>query len=120
MRACLYGVCMCACVRACVRVYVRACVRARARVCARRYLESDRLGYTDAFGLRALRERIAKSYTDEHGVAVGWEEVMVTTGSSGGNIHARTHARTHAHTHLHARTHTHTHSTYVLLNVHNR
>ncbi|MGQ0664872.1 MAG: pyridoxal phosphate-dependent aminotransferase [Pseudomonadota bacterium] len=46
-------------------------------------LRSDRLGYTEALGVPALRERIARHYRDAYGVAVAPERVAVTTGSSG-------------------------------------
>lgn len=50
---------------------------------ARKALESDRLGYTDALGLDVLRERIADYYRDVHAVDLPMERVAVTTGSSG-------------------------------------
>jgi len=43
-----------------------------------------RLGYTEALGVRALRERIARHYRDAYGIDVPVGRVMVTTGSSGG------------------------------------
>ena len=43
----------------------------------------DRLGYTDAFGLPALRQRIAAHYAETYGVDVDWRRVVTTTGSSG-------------------------------------
>ena len=46
-------------------------------------LRSDRLGYTDAFGLPALRARIAAHYRDTYAVEVPAERIVVTTGSSG-------------------------------------
>ncbi len=51
---------------------------------ARKALDSHNLGYTDAFGLDVLRERIAQYYRHAHGVAVRPEQVAVTTGSSAG------------------------------------
>jgi len=51
---------------------------------ARRALDADALGYTVAFGLDALRERIAGHYRHAYGVAVAPESVVVTTGSSAG------------------------------------
>lgn len=51
---------------------------------ARRALDSDRIGYTLALGIPALRERIARHYRDCYGVAVPAERVAVTTGSSAG------------------------------------
>jgi aspartate/methionine/tyrosine aminotransferase len=47
-------------------------------------LDRDRIGYVAALGLPALRERIARHYRDEYGVAISAERVIVTTGSSGG------------------------------------
>lgn len=47
-------------------------------------LMSDKIGYTDALGIPALRERIARYYKDYYGVNVGAERVVVTTGSSSG------------------------------------
>jgi aspartate/methionine/tyrosine aminotransferase len=46
-------------------------------------LGSDTLGYTEAFGLPALRERIAGHYRDSYGVAVDPARIVLTTGSSG-------------------------------------
>lgn len=45
-------------------------------------LAADRLGYTEAVGLLALREAIAQHYADSYGVPVDPDEVVVTTGSS--------------------------------------
>ena len=42
------------------------------------------LGYTEAFGIPALRQRIAQHYTDSYGISVPAERVAVTTGSSAG------------------------------------
>jgi aspartate/methionine/tyrosine aminotransferase len=47
-------------------------------------LQTDKLGYTDAFGIAPLRERIAAHYQDFYGVNVDPAGVIVTTGSSGG------------------------------------
>jgi aspartate/methionine/tyrosine aminotransferase len=47
-------------------------------------LRSGRLGYTEALGIRPLRERIARHYRDAYGVDVSPGRVMITTGSSGG------------------------------------
>ncbi|HEV2335343.1 MAG TPA: pyridoxal phosphate-dependent aminotransferase [Stellaceae bacterium] len=49
---------------------------------ARAALANDRLGYTDALGIAALREAIAWHYRDQYGVAVEPGEIVVTTGSS--------------------------------------
>jgi aspartate/methionine/tyrosine aminotransferase len=53
---------------------------------AHRALESGRIGYTEALGTTALRERIARHYRDAYGVAVAPERVVVTTGSSAGFV----------------------------------
>jgi aspartate/methionine/tyrosine aminotransferase len=50
---------------------------------ARAALASDTLGYTDALGLPALREAIARHYRSSYGVALDPARVVVTTGSSG-------------------------------------
>lgn len=47
-------------------------------------LQSERLGYTDALGIPALRNAIARHYQDFYGVEVDPEGVVVTTGSSAG------------------------------------
>jgi len=46
-------------------------------------LASDRLGYTDALGIPALRERLAVHYQDFYGLSVDPAGIVVTTGSSG-------------------------------------
>jgi aspartate/methionine/tyrosine aminotransferase len=50
---------------------------------AERALRRDKLGYTDAFGIPALRRRIAEHYRAWYGVEVPVERVVITTGSSG-------------------------------------
>lgn len=40
------------------------------------------MGYTEALGLRALRERIAQMYAEVHGVTLSPDRVVITTGSS--------------------------------------
>ena len=57
-----------------------------ARERARQALETERLGYTDALGLPALRERIARYYQERYQVSVAPERVVVTSGSSGGFV----------------------------------
>lgn len=42
-----------------------------------------RLGYTEALGIRPLREAIAAHYADAYGIAVSPDRVAVTAGSSG-------------------------------------
>lgn len=49
-------------------------------------LRRDVLGYTDALGLPALRESIARHYRAAYGVAVDPARIIVTTGSSAGFI----------------------------------
>lgn len=51
---------------------------------ARLALDTDRIGYTDALGLPALRGAIARWYRQKHGVTVDPARIAVTTGSSGG------------------------------------
>ena len=46
-----------------------------------RALRTDKLGYTAALGLPALRERIAKHYREMYAADVAPEQVIVTTGS---------------------------------------
>jgi aspartate/methionine/tyrosine aminotransferase len=57
-----------------------------AREAARAALESGRIGYTEALGLTALRERIARHYREAYGVDLARERVVVTTGSSAGFV----------------------------------
>src|SRR5215207_8676215 len=57
-----------------------------AREAAKAALDLGRIGYTEALGLSALRERIARHYRDAYGVAVAPERVVVTTGSSAGFV----------------------------------
>ncbi|WP_321446694.1 aminotransferase class I/II-fold pyridoxal phosphate-dependent enzyme [uncultured Cohaesibacter sp.] len=54
------------------------------REAAEKALVDGRIGYTDALGIRPLRERIAQHYHDHYGVAVSPDAVAVTTGSSAG------------------------------------
>jgi aspartate/methionine/tyrosine aminotransferase len=49
---------------------------------ARRALDSEPIGYTDALGIAPLREAIAAHYQAQYGVGVDPREVVVTTGSS--------------------------------------
>lgn len=56
----------------------------RALEAARRALEDDRLGYTEAVGRPALRERISRFYRDTYAVDVAPERIVITTGSSAG------------------------------------
>jgi aspartate/methionine/tyrosine aminotransferase len=49
-------------------------------------LESDRIGYTVALGLPALRAAIAGHYRSHYGVTLPEERIVATTGSSAGFI----------------------------------
>ncbi|WP_168226648.1 pyridoxal phosphate-dependent aminotransferase [Tomitella fengzijianii] len=51
---------------------------------AREALGSHLLGYTEALGIPELREAIARYHHERSGVAVDADDVIVTTGSSGG------------------------------------
>jgi aspartate/methionine/tyrosine aminotransferase len=57
-----------------------------ARARAAKALERERLGYTEALGIPALRERIASFTAERYGVAVSPERVVVTSGSSAGFV----------------------------------
>lgn len=50
---------------------------------AKRALDRDQLGYTEALGIPPLRQRIARHYRDMYGVSVDPACVVITTGSSG-------------------------------------
>jgi aspartate/methionine/tyrosine aminotransferase len=49
-------------------------------------LDSDHLGYTLAFGIEPLRERLSQHYQDFYSLAVPAQRIAITTGSSGGFI----------------------------------
>ena len=49
---------------------------------ARRALAERRIGYTEALGILALRERIARHYDERYGVAIDPSRVAVTHGAS--------------------------------------
>ena len=51
---------------------------------ARAALTSGPLGYTETLGVGSLRQRIARSYGDRHGLDIDPARVIVTTGSSAG------------------------------------
>jgi aspartate/methionine/tyrosine aminotransferase len=51
---------------------------------AARALLHDTLGYTEALGIKALRERIAAHYGERHGIRIDPARVVATTGSSAG------------------------------------
>jgi aspartate/methionine/tyrosine aminotransferase len=54
------------------------------RAAAAAALETNQLGYTVALGIPELREAIAGSYGQRYGIGVTVDEVVLTTGSSGG------------------------------------
>lgn len=51
---------------------------------ARQVLATGHLGYTVALGIPELRAAIAGSYAEKYGLAVDVDDVVLTTGSSGG------------------------------------
>jgi aspartate/methionine/tyrosine aminotransferase len=57
---------------------------AAVREAAHRALDSQVLGYTVALGIPELRQEIAAHHGRVHGLSVSAEDVVVTTGSSGG------------------------------------
>lgn len=54
------------------------------RAAAAAALEANQLGYTVALGIPELRGAIAGSYADRYGIDVSLDDVVLTTGSSGG------------------------------------
>lgn len=54
------------------------------REVAAKAVADGRFGYTEALGIRPLREAIAAHYQAAHGIAVSPERIVVTTGSSVG------------------------------------
>ncbi len=56
---------------------------AAVREAAARAVAEQDLGYTEACGIRPLRERIARHYEEHYGVQVDPARIFVTTGSSG-------------------------------------
>jgi aspartate/methionine/tyrosine aminotransferase len=57
---------------------------AAVRTEAKRLLDEDLLGYTVATGVPALREAVAAHHRRASGIAVDADDVVITTGSSGG------------------------------------
>ena len=57
---------------------------AAVRAAAAHALETEMLGYTEAMGLRPLRERIARYYAEQHGLEIDPGRIVATTGSSAG------------------------------------
>lgn len=56
------------------------------RRAAAHLLETERLGYTDAFGIGPLRQRIGDYYAARHDVVIDPERIAVTVGASGGMV----------------------------------
>ena len=57
---------------------------------AHKMLDSDQLGYTEAFGILSVRKRISEYYAQLHDVSIDPERIVITTGSSGGFVLAFT------------------------------
>ena len=57
--------------------------RGAAEAAIRALRDAHPMGYTEAFGLRSLRERIAGRYAQHYGTAVPAERIAVTVGASG-------------------------------------
>lgn len=57
--------------------------RGAAEAAIRALRAGEPMGYTEAFGLRSLRERIAQHYADRYGLAVPATRIAVTVGASG-------------------------------------
>ncbi len=56
----------------------------KVRVAAQKYLDSGRIGYTDALGIPDLRKRISLHYLEYYDLNIPEDRIIVTTGSSGG------------------------------------
>jgi len=54
------------------------------RAAAMKALEANQLGYTVALGIPELREAVAGSYSAKYGLVLTVDDVVLTTGSSGG------------------------------------
>ena len=57
---------------------------------AKEMISNDPLGYTEAFGLISVRNRISEYYEINQGLKVDPEQIIITTGSSGGFVLAFT------------------------------
>ena len=57
-----------------------------ARAAARAALDMGRIGYTETLGIRSLRARIARHYTESYGLNLDAGRIVVTTGSSAGFV----------------------------------
>ena len=53
---------------------------------AKQLLDEDLIGYTEALGIPALRERIAQHYQEIYEAKIDPEQVVITTGSSAGFV----------------------------------
>jgi aspartate/methionine/tyrosine aminotransferase len=53
---------------------------------ARAALSNGAIGYTETLGIASLRRRIARAYSEWHGIETDPERIVVTTGSSAGFI----------------------------------
>ena len=53
---------------------------------AKRLLDADHLGYTVSTGIRPLREAVAQHHRTRSGIEVEADDVVITTGSSGGFV----------------------------------
>ena len=53
---------------------------------ARAALSTSALGYTETLGIASLRQRIARAYSEWHGLEIDPNRIVVTTGSSAGFI----------------------------------
>ena len=58
----------------------------KAREAVKRAIDAEVLGYTEALGIPALRERIARHYKDTYGLDIAPGRVVVTAGSSAGFV----------------------------------
>ena len=58
----------------------------RVRDAAKAALDHDLIGYTQAFGIPALRHRIAQNYADRYGVDIDPDRICITAGSSAGFV----------------------------------
>lgn len=57
-----------------------------AREAIKNAVDKDVLGYTDALGIPALRQRISRYYKEQHQLEIGPERIAVTSGSSAGFV----------------------------------
>lgn len=57
-----------------------------AREAAKKAIDGDQLGYTEALGIPPLREQIARHYQEIYGISLDAERIIVTAGSSAGFV----------------------------------